>query len=875
MRKFCLSVLVMFVALSEASAQELLVRHDRYYTELFLKLDLRTVEAVDKKNGAVVIYFSKKIKQPFQKQFKDRFIKSVTASGNTFTVDLYPDADVSVVNDTEGIKIVTSAKKTNSDIFSSYGIGNPLLTSENSPEEDKTQKDILDKVDVFITEKKFVEAAKLLNELLQTSKNDFYRQEALYRLGQTYLLLSQINDVYLVDAYNTFDEFARLYPDNFRSFDALLKSAEAKEKANQISDAIASYQKIYDSAPDLDMKRRSLSKIGALYRILGQYDKAIAAYQIYLDNFRADSEDIIGEMGQVYYDLKDTNSAYEYFSLLDIDKLIKDNNTSSKRLFSVAKTMEYKKKPNDALKLYRALYEKNPEAKEANDAIFKSAEILRNTNRENEADMLLLTLKTQFPDKQTGQQASIEYAKKYLNTKPSSYWKEFFKDMFSRDDSFGLQADARYLIIKSMSAENNGDDTINAIEAFNATYPGSKYFKELYGIRGDILFKKGSDLFAKKDYAPAEAVLIKFNGEYPNSDYKPRVEKILADIRFGKAMDLYAGGQFKDAATEAENYIAESTTPEGTGRWLELLDNASYKYLNNVYGLGDHSLARANAKQYMNSFPNGKNVVKVREILENSIRLPMEKDYAAGNYQSVTNIYESNSDWIRQMKNKDVMNELVSITGLSVYKLGAKDNAKKLYGSIPSNGNSNYAVLGSLTGDKTSKFDVNNLSADTFRFLVEEVKRTDPVYALELVKKYTKDVKLAAKEEYNLAKSTVSEVARQEILSDIYDKIKGNENARFEGSADVYLDMGALYYGKNDFKNAIPPLKQFLDEYKTADDKRAEALYYMGKAFAGLNDNERGFQYYNEIINSIPESIYAGIAKSEMEQNAWKQSLKR
>lgn len=875
MRKFCLSILIMFVAFQEASAQELLVRHDRYYTELFLKLDLRTVNAVDKKNGAVVIHFSKSIKQPFQKQFKDRFIKSVTASGNTFTVNLYPDADVSVVNDAEGIKIVTSAKKTNSDIFSSYGIGNPLLTSENSPEEDKVQKDILDKVDTFITEKKFIEAAKLLNELLQTSKNDFYRQEALYRLGQTYLILSQVNDVYLADAYNTFDEFARLYPDNFRSFDALLKSSEAKEKANQISDAIASYQKIYDSAPDLEMKRRSLSKIGALYRTVGQYEKAIAAYQIYLDNFRTDSEGVLGEMGQVYYDLKDVSSAYEYFSLLDIDKLVQDNNTSSKRLFSIAKTMEDKKKFDNALKLYKALYEKNPEAKEANESIFKSAEILRNTNRGNEADMLLLTLKTQYPDKQMGQKASIEYAKKYLNTKPSAYWKEFFKDMLARDDSFGLHADAKYLIIKAMSAENNGDATIKAIEAFNAAYSGSKHFKELYEIRGDILFKNGVELFAKKDYVPAENILTKFGSEYPSSANKPRAEAILADIGFGKAMDLYVGGQFKDAAAEAEQFIAKSTTPEGTGRWLELLDNSSYKYLNNAYGLGDYALARANAKQYMNSFPNGKNVLKVREVLENSIQIPMEKDYGTGNYGSVTNIYETNSDWIKKMNNKDTVNELVSITGLSVYRLGAKDNAKKLYDSIPANGNSNYAVLGSLIGNKVANIDVDNLSGEAFTFLVSEVKRTDPTYALELVKKYTKDPKLAAKEEYDLAKSATGEVARQEILADIYEKIKGNPNARFDGSVDVYLDMGALYFGKNDFKNAIPPLKQFIDEYKTTDDKRAEALYYMGKAFAGLDDNERGFQYYNEIINMIPDSIYAGIAKSEMEQNAWKQSLKR
>lgn len=866
---------IIVLMVSSAFAQELLVRHDRYYTEIFLKLDPKTISNVEKKNAEVSVYFSKKIKNPFQKPFKDRFIKSVSASGDVFKVELYPGADVSIVNDPEGIKIVTSAKKTNSDIFLSYGIGSPLLSGSSSASEDQAQKDALDMADKFITEKKFAEAAKLLNEILQKSKNDFYRQEAMYRLGQTYMLLSQINDVYLTNAYTTFDDFARLYPDNFRASDALMKSAEAKEKANQLFEAIFTYKKIYDSVPDLETKRAALTKIASLYRTVGQYDKAVDAYQTYLDNFRTGSDEVLADMGQIYFDLKDTPTAYEYFSSLDLDKLIKNPATDSRRLYSVARTMEDNKKYPEALKLYAALYEKFPDAKEANDAIFKSADILRLTDQDAKADMLLLKLKETYPDRQSGQKAAVEYARKYLPSKPSDYWKDFFKDLLAREDSFGLQGEAKYLIIKSMSAENKAEASIAAIDSYLAAYPSSKYFKELDKIREDFTFEKGSGLFAAKDYNAAEKVLRKFNADYPESVYRPSSDAILSDIRFAKALALYNGNKFKDAASEAEKFIAETGSSQGAKRWLDLLDNSSYKYLNNLYGIGDYSGALLNAKEYLNNFPDRANAARVRDILENSILEPIGKDYAAGNYQAVVNAYEASSDWIKSMKDQKAKDEIVSISGLSVYRLGAKDNAKKLYLSLTPNDNKNYALLGILTGDKDRNFDVNGFDRPTFEYIINEVKTDHPDWALKLIKQYTADPKLSAKLEYAIAKSTVSDVKRQEILSDVYDVIKGSEAARFDGSRDVYLDMGVMYFGKNDFKNAVMPLKQFLNEYKAADEKRAEALYYMGKSFVKMGDKDRGFQYYNEIINTIPDSIYASVAKSEMDENLWKDSLRR
>ncbi len=854
-------------------AQELFVRNDKYFTELYLKLDASEIKSVDKGRDSVDIFFLKNLRSPFSKTFDDQFISSVSARDNVFTVFFKPGAEFTVVNDLSGIKIVATKKKTNSDILSSYGIGSPMLSRDST--EDKAQEEALNRADALIAGKRFSEGAAELDGIIKTSKNDFYRQEAFYKLGQTYLLMAQYNDQYLMDAYNTFDDFVKLYPDNFRAADAMMKSAEAKEKANQLFEAAFTYEKIYDTVSDPETKRQALTKMAELYVTVGQLDKAIRIYQTYLDRFQADRDEINASIGQIYYDQKEMDMAYEYFSLLDLDKVIRDPKTDVKRLYSIARNMELKKKYDNALKLYTAVYEKFPDAPQANDAIFSSASILETTGRNGEADRLLLKLKQLFPDRMTGQQATVEYAAKYLNTKPYSYWNEFFSDLLSRPDDFGFRQEALYMLLKTMHRENNIDGTINGVASFLNEYPDSPHRQELDKMREDFMFAKASGVFNGGDYQKAEPMLAGFEAEYPESAYGPRVKSMLLDIEFSKAQQAYEDGKYKDVMSRAENHIAANPDSRELARWFDMLDNARYRDLSITFASGDWPGARVASRQYLTSHPDGRHVKAVREILEKSLISPLEDAYKKGDYNGVIRLYEANRDWVNGWPGKSFKDRAATLAALSVYRMGSPAKARGLYSEITPDNSTDYAILGLVLGDKTKNFDVNAFDGDTFRYVAGEVEQMDPEAAVALLKRYTRDMKLAASLEYGIAKNTPGDARRQELLMDVYDTITSNPSARFEGSQDVYLDIGLLYYRKNDFKGAVVPLKQYTDMHKEKDDKRAEALYYMGKSFIGMNDAQRGFQYYNEIIETMPESIYAGIAKSEMDEDSWKKNLNR
>ena len=871
-----LSLLVyVFFIPSNLFAQELFLRNDKYFTELYLKLDPKNILDVEEKTDSVVITFSHNIKKPFTQNFTDKFILSVSGEKNKFTININKDAEYSIVNDLKGVKVVVTKEKSNLDTLPSYDVAKPLFPegfSKNT--DDEALLSLLEQADSMIAGKEFPQATQVLNRILSQTNNEFFRQEAMYKLGQVYFLLGQLDPLYYSNAYNTLDEFSKSFPDNFRTTDALLKSAEAKELANQQNEALKTYRKIYETVPDLETKRYALKKMAELYEKIGDIDSARNSYLTYLNQFKTDEDMVNGEVGQIYYNLKDVNLAFEYFSQLNIDKVLDDPGTSIERLHAIADTMFEKNRFDQALKVYTAIYEKYPEDKNTSTAIYRAAEIKLKQNKVAEADNLMLKLKELYPDQEAGQRSSIDYAEKYLDTKPYDYWNEFFKDLLARPDLYGLHEKAKYMLIQKLYKENRMPEAIEQISNFLGMYPESERYKELNTIKEDFLFGQLSNSYNKKEYLAAEPLIHKFNNEYPQSKYNERTAIMLNNIKFSKVEADFKKNDFKKVIASVNAHLALEDTKrfKDEKRWVDLLDESTYRDLNIVFVSKNYPESRVYAREYLSKFKNYKK--EVSSILEKSFMIPLDATYKKHDFPSVVQLYDANSEWINSWPNKDYSDKVKTMVGMSVYRLGSPTKARTLYAEItPNVKNSDYAILGLLLGDRSLNVDVNDFDKETFKYIIGELEQYNTSMAIDLLDNYSRDVKFATEMKYNLAKNIPSDAKRQFILMNVYDKIRRDSNARFTNSEQVYMDIGLVFFRKNDFKNAVVPLKQFIDMYKKKDDRRSEALYYLGKSFITMGDVQRGFQYYNEIINTIPESIYAGIAKGEMDEDNWRKSL--
>ncbi len=872
MLKRILFILIFTIISSQVFAQEVFFKKDKYSSELYLKLPTTDIRNVEKRTNEAVVYFTKQIRAPFSRNFDDNYIKSVSGSGDTVIVQIAPETSFSIVNDVEGIKIIATKERTNSEIFSSYGVGSPLL-SEGNVADDTIAAAKLDEVDQLIINREFPAAVRVLEDLLRTTNNDFYRQEAMYKLGDTYLLMSEYDDTYLLNAYTTFDDFVRLYPNNFRVVDALIKSAESKELENQIFEAIYTYEKIYETAQDSESRRRALIKSADLYKLVGQQDKAIDVYKKYLQNFRTNADRVSIEIGKIYFDKNDIDLAYEYFYQIDVDNLVADETVDADMLLAIAKTFDNKNRTEDAIKIYNEIFDRVPDTDMASASVMRAAELLQQLNKTTEADKLLLQLKENYPDKLSGQQASIEYAKKYLSSKPSDYWKEFFADLLARDDDYGQHPEAKYLIIKSLVRENKVDEVIDEIKLFTQTYPDSPHFVELDSTREEFLFAKGTKLFNANTFAEAEPVLLYFQGEYGDSKYKNRVDKMLIDIRFDKAEKMYANNNFKDVIVDAEKYIADNPNAIDIIRWFELYENASYKEIGVFYGAKDYPATRVKAREYLSVFPSGRYVTQVSDMLEGALKTPMEDFEMDRDYPATVLLYDANKEWLASWKNEPYKDDIELMAATALYRTGLASQSKTLYDVVTPRDTTPYISLGILLGDTKQDTNINKLSASEFEYVINELSVTNLDRALSLLKAYSANPKLATQLEYKIAKNTVDDAKRQEILFDVYEILRANDAAKFDGSDEVFLDVGLQLYRKNDFQGAIEPLNSFVLQHSALDEKRAEALYYLGKSFVMMNDKQRGYQYYNELINTMPTSIYAGIAKSELDEDAWRNGL--
>lgn len=869
------SVIFVFFLNSVVYAQELFLRNDKYFTELYLKLDPKNIKKIDKKDNSVVITFNQNIKKPFNQIFKDQYITSVSGQNNQFTIHIDKNAKYSIVNDIKGVKVVATKEKTNLDTLPSYDIARPVFPENFAKEtDDEALLSLLDQADRMIAGKEFVQAAQILDSILKQTKNEFFKQEAMYKLGQVYFLIGQLDPLYYSNSYNTLDEFAESFPDNFRTTDALLKSAEAKELANQPNEAVKTYKKIYNTVPDLETKRYALKKMAELYEKTGHIENARDAYLMYLNQFKTDEDMVNGEVGQIYYNLKDINLAFEYFSQLNLDKVLEDPATSIERLHSIADTLYQKNRFDQALKIYQGIAEKYPEDKNTSKAIYRAAEIKRKQNKVADSDNLMLKLKELYPEQESGQKSSIDYAEKYLDTKPYEYWDEFFKDLLGRPDLYGLHEKAKYMLIKKLYKENRIAEAIDMISNFLGMYPESEKYKELNTIKEDFLFGQLSDSFNKKEYLAAEPLIYKFNNEYPQSKYNERTAVMLNEIKFSKAKAEFDKNNFKKVISDVNAHLALEDTKRfnDVKRWQDLLDTATYRDLNIVFASKNYPESRVYARDYLAKFINYKK--EVSSILEKSFMIPFDATYKKQDFPSVVQLYDANSEWINAWPNKEYSDKVKTMVGMSVYRLGSPTKARTLYAEItPNVKNVDYAILGLLLGDRSLDVDVNDFDKNTFKYIIGELEQYNTTMAVDLLDNYSRDVKFATEMKYNLSKNIPSDAKRQVILMNVYDKIRRDANARFENSEQVYMDIGLIFFRKNDFKNAVVPLKQFIDMYKKKDDRRSEALYYLGKSLITMGDVQRGFQYYNEILNTIPNSIYAGIARGEMDEDKWRKGL--
>ena len=744
-----------------------------------------------------------------------------------------------------------------------------MLRKENRFTEDPELDAQFKESEALVRAYRPIKAAEVLQGMIAATKNDFYKQEALFRLGNIYMDMGQFDPNAYTDAANAFDRLIKEYPDSNRLPLALQLTAQAKELSGQNAEAVSAYNAVYNSPVDTETKRAALEKMGDLYLSEEQWNKAIETYELYLANFKTDSNRIYGILGGLYLSKKQNDLAYSL--LTDLPSSVLIENLEPQNILEIANIFAENGETDKALPLYAQLI--NDNLTQTPEALYRVAHIRKDNGDDDGYVRLLSDLSAAFPYTEYGLIALVEYAEINYADKSAREWRAELAPIYFGDDEYNLVPRARLVQIKALYNDNDTAALIPMIDGYAADYPESPDLPYLAAIKEDSLYTSAVQAQEQKNYPIALTYYQRLLDEFPESPKYNQVVQSIDDIHFDRAKQMFDDKMFRECRAAVETRI--TSPPAIQPRWTNLWEDTVYQYiLTNIGVLAGKSI-RYKCREYLTFAPKGAYVSQVKQILEEAFNYPFTQAFEAERDADVIDLYEENQEWLNSWFDQEFSNRSKVMVTSSLMRINMRDKATELFRSITPMITNEYAELGFRLCQSNIIFDVNNFAPDTFLLIAEEARSCDDTdYVLSFIKRYTNDPKTALKAQYSLLKSISDERKKEALLNDTYSALAENEAARFEGYEDVYMDVGIMNFKKNNFQGAVMPLKRYVDTVNDTDsEKKAEALYYLGKALAALNERDRAIEYYRQLTDTMPDSIFAGMAKGEMEDNDWRKNL--
>jgi TolA-binding protein len=864
----------MFLLLFSASsqAQEILLRKDNISSEVFLRIPPDQVTDVQQVGLSIVVTFAQPMRTPFSQQLNDTFIVSVNGQGTKLTVTFYNAADFAAVRVADGVRIIATRQRELDSVLVSYNLASPMLRKDNLRADDAMLDTKLRQYDILMQNGNYYQAAVDMETILATTKNVYYEQEAMFRLGSAQKALGPTDPVSYLEAASTFETFINTFPDNNKVQQARQLAAEASELGGSMFEAAVMYRAVYDNSTDAETKRTTLLKIAEIYDGLGQYDQTISSYEEYLANFQTDQDRIKTTLGRLYISRVREDDAYNMYSQVPMATLTQM--LTANEVFALAKIFANKGDMTKAMSFYD--YSANQEIADAPAAVWAMAEIYKAQGNVAEYQKALKRLMDNFPATQVGLEALIADAEQNYNTQTAAAWRVILDPIYNIEDTEGLVPRAEMVQIRALQAVNDVFPLVEKIDAYIEKYPEPASNARLLKIKEDVLFGKVQEYMLAGAEADNEALALirQLLEQFPESPRVTMLTQYIDDIFYNRVLALFNAGDIEGTIATIEAHMIEAQMLSSptllAKRWEDLWEEAKFRYIQDNLETLPTLYIRTLAQEYLAYFPKGKYAKEATALLMGNFQKPYNDAYAAGNDAAVVRLYEANQAWLAQWPDQAMVNDNKLTVAKSLNRLGLQDQAIAMYKTITPTMTVDYAELGYRLCQDVF-FDVNRLSAEQFSTVVVEAERCSrPDYTLTLINKYTANMPAALSAKYRAAKNITDDRRREAVLTEIYDLVKNTPANQFAGYEEVYLDMGLLAYQKNDFQGALIPLQTYVDTVAVENvAKRAEALYYIGKSLINMNERERGLTYFQQVVE-MPDSIYKNMANNELEDEAWR-----
>lgn len=855
-----------------AHAAGVYIRNNGHFSEFIIAGMADSIVSVSEGESRLMVELLNPLEAESVNSFNDPFFKSMSIEGRMVILSFFPNIDYSLSKQNGDILVTAAKKKKEDGIQLGYGIEQPLIRDNERILDDKNAEEVLGMIDDAMTEDDLPYAMALTENFLNSGIEGYYRQEGLFRLGMIYFKMGEQSDDNYIFAAKIFDEFIKEYPESFRKKDVLIKTAEAKELAMQYNEAIYAYNNVIKSLRDRDIRKMAYQRIADIYAKSGQYEKAIDAHENVIRNFKETFTQQKAKIGMLQAKKKDYDLAYRTFlTVLDNRKDL--GLLGPEELFTMGEVFSQRTQYEDSREAYEKVYALYPSSQFADMAMYNSARMYELSGNEVATDARLDICRQVYKDKKGGLLCSVMYARRHSDEKMPEEWEKELENALNSSD-LDIRSEAELVLINAYFKQNMYDEADKRVEDFIKKNFTSNHLQDVYRIRQIITLTKARDAYQKSQYAEAKRLIEDMLSVFPDTEFKREATEILQDISFGDIKDKYHEGRYKETIDELTVYLTENTDLINPDKWMDMLQEASFAYAKQLYADEHLSDAIVAIAEYRTSFPNGKHKAEVETMLENAISRELDNYYANKEFIKIISLNENNSDFIDKGGDTEFRDKARSYTAFALYKMGMHDASIKVLNQVENRQNPYYVMTAIMLGSITEQINPDIFTEGMLDYLVQELETSKPDYIVEMLKNYTKNKKYAASQIYSISKGVFNDLKREAILFALYKRLDSDEDARFEGHDEVYLDAGIAYYKRNNFEDAATALEKFKLKHMPRDEKRAEGLYYLGKTYIKMTDKEeQAVNALMELLESVPDSVYASAARSELEEIEWRKNL--
>ncbi|MBI5182470.1 MAG: tetratricopeptide repeat protein [Nitrospirae bacterium] len=366
------------------------------------------------------------------------------------------------------------------------------------------------------------EAAEAFNVFLDRYHQSPLREDALFRIADSYLNLKDFKGY-----YNTYAQFLREYPKSGLNAEIAFQAGLSLYRVEKFDDAANIFRNIITTAPRSKEAEEASFRLGWTYFRMNDYKRAISEFNSHVTNHPKSKyiTEALLKIGDSYYNLKEYPRALEYYNnikakypnssqskdaeygailaykqlgnseaaMSEAEGFVKKNPKMTMSLtlqFQMAEELEAKKKMGEALIAYRKALALSETSEFADVALYRIGRILFEGRELHNAISELNRLISQYPKSTYAADSRYKIAEAFFLLGEYEQAIGKYKDFISLYSENPNTSEAMLKIAQSYDKAKKGDDAIKAYNEFIKRFPHHKMVPAVYLALGRHYYDK-------------------------------------------------------------------------------------------------------------------------------------------------------------------------------------------------------------------------------------------------------------------------------------------------------------------------------------------------------------------------------------------------